>query len=124
MPWFLLAAFALGGGWLLVSRAAAERSPSGEPWPVGVSSASVHDAVLFALAHETHAGKLRAFAVQLAPYDVQASSTLNLRAAVLDPSTTTNTASPYLPNQGETAILGAQTGAQSSTFTSTFTRRA
>jgi hypothetical protein len=97
MPWLLLA-FVFGGGWLLVSRSAAERSPSGEPWPVGVSSASAHDAVLFALAHETDAGKLRAFAAQLAPFDAQTASTLNLRAAVLE-APAGSPLGQYVPNQ-------------------------
>lgn len=99
MPlWFLLA-LGLGGGWLLVSRAAAERSPSGEPWPVGVSSASVYDAMMYALANETDAGKLRAFAVQLAPFDTQASNTLNLRAAVIE-APAGGPLGQYVPNQG------------------------
>jgi hypothetical protein len=113
MPWLLLA-LVLGGGLLLARSGAggtdAPSSPTGKTWPSPLTTTSVHEAVTWALAHETDAGRLRLFAGELYPFDHSAAEALTLRAAVLD-APQSSPLGQYVPSQ-----VGPSTTAQQSTF--------
>ena len=82
-----VALLALGAGGLLYwasSPAAGARAPSGATWPKGITTPDASRAVAYALAHETDAAKLHAFATLMEGFDVQAANALHARARELD----------------------------------------
>ena len=83
MPWLLLL-LGLGGFALYEVTKTPDVSPSGKPWPAGVSGQDVAKAVSIALAHETNVDKLRDFARQLGPYSNADFAALNAKASQLE----------------------------------------